>query len=243
MSQLFAADDLARGWLSVSLAAATDDERPALFRTVYLELYPEGLRLTSTDGYLLLSTFVPNVATGFADETPELDEAPVHAAVAIDDHGRARNLLGHLLGLATAAAKNDQEIPEIRVSLGVVEADRTDRPTFDGFEVPWIVLEHPDHERLKLRTYEGSFPTYRSILTAHTPKRTGAVAFAPEMLTRLGKLGKYHPGDSPVFELCGARKPARITIGGGSSPLVAGAVATVRDQRILDDEDPAEAAA
>lgn len=228
MSQMFDAATLARGWLSVAIASADDRDRPALRRTVYIELYPEGVRLTATDSYVLLTTFVPNLGhEGFDVDVPDIDEAPVHVAVAIDEHGRGRGLLGHLLGLAGAADKKDAPMPEVRLSLGVMEAaDDEARPTFDGFAVPWVVLEHPDHERVKLRTYEGDFPTYRGLIAQHKRKRTDVVALNPDIIGRLAKLGKYHPYAPLEWCFGGADKVAALRIG-DHHPMISGLVMPV----------------
>lgn len=189
---LFDAWDLATGWLSVAVASSKDEARPALHRTVAIEAFHEGVRLTATDSYLLLTAWVPNL--DHPDEPPPpLDVAPYGTTVAIDPHGRARGLLGHALGLAHAAEKADDPEPvEVSLQLGVVD-EVDDRSMLAGMEVPWVVIELPGTERVKLRTYEGEYPNWRGLFGSVKPKRTAGVGLSADRLAQLAKLTKYHP--------------------------------------------------
>lgn len=219
---------LARGWLSVALASSKDSGRPALDRTVSIESYPTGVRLAATDSYVLLHTWVPNLEHDLEPE-PDMDEAPTFTAVAIDSHGRAKGFLAHALQLATAAAKADTgEMIEVRMRLGVLDLlDESDRPTLDGMAAAWVTLEIPDREKLKLRTYEGSFPSWRRVVAGFRAEHTDTVALNPEILGRLCQISKYQPGTYLAFRWGGPRSAAAVhTVQGW--PDVAGVVMPVR---------------
>lgn len=201
----FCARDLAPAWLSVSLASSSDKLRPALFRTVLVEQFSAGVRLVATDSYSLLASWVPCADDPDAPE-PDLAEAPMVVAVPIDEHGRARSLMGHALALAD---KLDDDGPDVEVSLrlGIIDLlDAEDRPTLDGLEPEIATIEVPDRERLRLRVYDGEFPTWRNLVRPWQRVETDALAIAGERTALLAKLAKY----------CGS---LGLTFGGPDRPV------------------------
>lgn len=215
---VYAGDLFARGWLSVAIAASTDDGRPALNRTVAVEVYPEGLRLIATDSYMLLRSFVPNRHHDIDDEPP-LDEAPIATAVIMDPHGRGKSLLNHALALTKAAGEHG-DAPDVRLRLGVVDSQPG---AFAGLEATGAVLEldDKDTERLRLTCYEGTFPTWRNLTV--TPDPAGTIALNPDIAARLGKLGKLHPSALLRFTWGGDRKVAAVALT-AAEPAVEGLV-------------------
>lgn len=240
----FDAGCLAPAWLSVAVASSKDGSRPALDRTVCLEQFETGMRITATDSYMLLTAWVPELDHD-VDEAADLDEAPVATATAIDRHGRARGLLGHALGLAAEAAKNETgEQIVMQVRLGWVDqvADE-DRSSFAGMDPSFVVLELPGRERVKLQVFEGPFPSWRSILTGFKAQRTGAIALSPERTEQLAKLAKRQSSLAAMrFEMGGASKGVRVTV---SETTIEGLVMPLRWDFDLDaprvDDDPAPA--
>lgn len=224
----FNAGPLARRWLSAAVASSKDKSRPALDRTVYLEQFHEGMRITATDSYLLLTTFVP--AIGNDDELPEvpsIDAVPYTSAVAMDPHGRARGLLGHALGLVAEYARADiVDAVEISVRLGVVDEldDAWQAASFAGMDPAWVVLELPDRERVKLQTFEGEYPEWRRVLSSFRPKRTAGVALSAERMDQLARLAKYQD-EALRFELGGESEGVRVT---APDALIEGLVMPVR---------------
>lgn len=185
---VFDARQLAPGWLAVSLAASNDASGMALYRSVSIELFPTGARLVSTDSYMLLKAWVPAIDHDDEPE-PALDEAPLMDAVAIDQHGRGKGLLGHVLKLT----KGENTMPqEVRLRLDQPPVDEEGQ--LDGLAGRTVTLEHPDHERVILPMYEGEFPHWRKLVGGFKAEATTGIAMATEMLGRLGKLGKVQPG-------------------------------------------------
>lgn len=184
----FDALHLAPAWLAVAVAASSDADRPALYRTVSIELFPTGARLVSTDSYMLLRAWVPSIDHG-DDPEPDLDEAPVLEGVAIDPHGRGKGLLGHVLKLAAA---KDAEPQEVRLRIGEPPPDASGH--LAGLAAPTVTLDHPDQERVILPQYEGSFPSWRKLASSFEAKSTTGIGLATDMLARLGKLGRVQPG-------------------------------------------------
>lgn len=220
---LFDARTLSTGWLSVALAAANDQERPALYRTVCVELFPTGVRLVSVDGFIALHSWVPNAAHSDEPE-PDWDEAPATTAIAIDVHGRGRGLLGHLLKLARA---KDAVPFDVRLTIGLLPEE--EGQTLEGMAPRWVMLDHPDHERVTLPVYEGEFPNWRKVLAGFEPHETDAVALNPEIVGRLAKLGKLHGGvGTPLVWRFGGRDRMALLEVGHGEPSVAGAAMPVR---------------
>lgn len=226
VSATYDARALAIGWLSTAVASADDGDVPALHRTISVEHYEEGARFIATDRYVLLHSFVPNVDHKPADEPP-LEIAPEETTVAIDGHHRAAAMLGFLLKLAKQIEKSEtnEPMPEVALSLGVVEDD--DEATFDGLEHQWVTLEYPGRERVRLQTYDGTYPDWRALTTSFQPVTTKAIAINPDLFGRLGKLGRLHDGAPLRWHFGGPDKPALIELADDSHPT-AGLIMPVR---------------
>lgn len=210
---MFNALALAPAWLSVAVASSKDKTRPQLDRTVSIEAFHTGVRLTATDSYTLLTAWVPNLDHDFEPPPPPLDEAPYATAVAMDPHGRARGLLGHALGLAHRAEKDDLPPVTLSLLLGVVdEVEESVAPMFAGMEVPMVVLELPDAERVKLATFGGEFPNWRSVLPGMRAKRTAGVALASDRMAQMAKLAKYHEARPLRFTFGGSNQAVRVEV-------------------------------
>lgn len=89
---------LALAWQATRLAAATEKERPVLYRTTALEVFDgRGIRLTSTNTFALLSTFVPTLENLYdPSATPGLDEAPDGAFVVADVDNRLLGMMRYV---------------------------------------------------------------------------------------------------------------------------------------------------
>lgn len=211
----FDAENIARGWLSVALAASADDARPAL-TGVHVEFYATGVRLIATDSYMLLRAWVP---CGDAPE-PALDEAPDSEATALDPYGRGVGLMRHLLKIATA-----KDAPPYDCCLSVGDDPREEpEPSLVGLERQYLILDVPDQEILTLPLFEGSWPTWRSLWSTFVAETTSEINFSPELIVaRLGRLGKLHPEGILRWQFGGASRAALVELS-PSSPRVMGLV-------------------
>lgn len=212
----------ARAWLSVALASGKDKGRPQLNRTVNIETFEDGVRLVATDGLILLYSFVPTIEEEGIATDPGLDAAPIRTATAIDHHGRALSLMAHL-NTTTVADDEDRKRAQVRIEFDVAAPEHVGQ--LDGMEAECLALEHPDHERVVLSTYDGEYPHWRKLVEGFTPRRTEAVAINPELVARLARLGKYH-GGALIWRWGGVKKPAGIEIDNGD-PFVGGLVMPV----------------
>lgn len=222
----FDAQALARGWLSVAVASGNDKEGfAALYRTVSIEAYPTGMRLVATDATVLLAAWVPTLTAGELAPEPDLDEVPQATAVAIDQHGRGKGFLAHLLKLTSG---EDAEKLEVEVNLGVADdALGADSPTFPGLEAIYVELSLPETEQVRLLTFEGAYPTWRALVAGFVPMETDAIALNPDVAGRLSKLGKIQSGTLLGFSWSGPIRGARFVLT-DSSPHVTGMVMPCR---------------
>lgn len=220
---IFDARILARGWLSVALAAGKDPNLPALCRTVHIEQYPQGVRLAATDGYMLLHTWVPGLECEM-EPAPTVDEVPTATATARDVHGRAKALLSHLNQLAAQAEKQSGEPVEVRLRLGV--PDLANQGQLEGMEAQYVLVEHPEHERLLLPVLDGGYPPWRTAYLGTATVPTEVASFTPEIMGRLAKLAQLHPTCRIGWHYGGSDRPARVEVL-DSEPYVDGAVMPV----------------
>lgn len=188
----FDAGLLSRGWLAASLAAGADETLPILDGTLLIETYDDGVRLTSTDRYMLLTTWVAADGSD-PDAERSLEEAPTSSTVVRDPDARGRALLSYLKKLSAKAAKDSLPLPMVNLHVGVL-ADEGDEAGFPGMELQQVVIDFPEHEKLALPVVHGEFPAYRSILLGHQPKRTAGISLNPELFSRLGQVGKITGG-------------------------------------------------
>ena len=71
-------------WRNAYLAASDNDGLPALYRTVHLEWYDDGLRFVSTDTYVLVASYAHGDRWADAPVlAPDHDEPPLGAVTAI----------------------------------------------------------------------------------------------------------------------------------------------------------------
>ena len=216
---------LARAWLAVYQASGRSKDQPQLCQTVHLDQYPHGLRLASTDSYMLLTAWIPDAYDTLAAE-PGLDEVPFGSATVIDRHGRAVSLLGYLLGLSK---DDDHKGIEVNVSLNVPwQPDETDAADLqiDGFEALAVTLEVPDRERLQLEVYEGNYVHWQQILGRQRRTRTEALALAPDVAGRLAKAARFFEHSTLRLWFGGRDKPIQVAF--GREPEVTGLVMPCR---------------
>lgn len=213
----FDASDLASAWLGVAQASGKDEERPALSRTMLVEVFLAGVQLVATDGYMLLTAWVPGAFE--IASPPDLDERPDDVVIAMDPHGRGLGLMGHVRKRASEAAAS---------GVGAKVAFRIGQPPMipeetveQGLEVRALIIDHPGREELALPLFEGDYPNWREILATHKAIKTDAIAINPEIIGRLARLGRFY--DEPlVWRFGGAHGAALLSIGpirGAAMPM------------------------
>lgn len=227
-SLTFDAGLLARGWLAAYLATGNDEAVPALYRSVLVEVYDDGVRLTSSDRIMLLSAWVPVFKDGgyLQEEPPGIDVAPNHVSIARDVDLRAKALLGYLRRVAAKAAKDELPKPTVDLHVGVEAEDLGEEVAFPGMELEQVVLDFPGRERVALPTVNSNFPDYRKLLAEHRAKRTDKIVLGVENSVRVGQAAKIL-GQHVRYSFSGATGAISVDIG-DVAPLVHGIVMPVR---------------
>lgn len=222
---IYDADTMARGWLAVAQASGKDDWLPVLSRTVLLEQHPTGLRLVATDSWMLLTSFIPAAEHG-PEHEPEIDEAPTERAVAMDLDGRGAGLMKYAVKRARAAAKEDEEAPEMRIRLNQ-DTPHPDGPAqLDGMGALSVVLEMPDVERVVLPVFGGDYPPYPGLLLGLEGVSTDRIALHPDRVSRLCAAAQ-HVGGQIGWTFGGEARAARVDMI-NADPALRGLVQPVR---------------
>lgn len=255
----FDARDLAHAWLAVAQAAGTEKLLPFLYRTVSIEEYLHGVRLTATDRYVLLTTWVPALDDAYYNsKAPTVEDAPERTVVAQDPDGRARGLCGYVLSLVNRIDPEEYVPGQVEISIDFdvqMPVGVGDDATFEGLEPTYTVLNVPDTERVYLPiigavTVAGD--AWRSVTHSHVPESTREIMLNPEFLERIGKVRKHAAG--PLTWTFGGSDRAALIEWRESDPHISGVVMprklekgeesphfpgiVVKAAEVDDDEDP-----
>ena len=218
-STTFRGAPFAVAWRSVALGWSKDKARPVLDHTIAVEVFEHGVRLVSTDSYVLLHTWVG--ADEYTGEAPPISERPISTVVAQDSYGRSIGLMAHVINIAS-----DENAPRVDVVLGVGVMD-DDPFVLAGMARPCVTLAVADQELLRLPLVESDFPDWRALLDGFTPVMTDAIALQPKLVARLAKLGDFHDNQPLRWQWGGPEGMALIDVV-GSDPFVSGLVMPVR---------------
>lgn len=205
----FNAWNFARSWASVALAQANDKSRPNLHRSTLIEIFPEGVRLVSTDGYVLLKAWVP---TDDGDEPePGSDVLPDDTALCADPDLRVLGLMKY----AQQITKQDGDDTMVTITMGFGEMSETGRQgTLDGMTQAsvWFRLGQEYDERIETPRFQGEFPNWRPLWFGHKWSPTSLVGFGADGILRLGKLSALWDKSTIEFALGGSNGVARVSI-------------------------------
>jgi hypothetical protein len=205
---------LARVWLAVALAQSQDAERPALYRSTLVEWFDdEGIRLVSTDGYILLAGWLPygTVFGGFDPApAPPLYRDPDMVTVVRDVDKRALQLLAYLRSATKGQPEGKAE--PIDVTLQLIKPTGAQPSLSEELAAAKFVFEVPGAERLVLGTFDGEFPTWRQLFDRRSTTPVDVIGFGPQGILRLGALSKLFGGTPIKFAFAGPHGPAEIAL-------------------------------
>jgi len=225
----FDAPTLAHAWLAVAQASGTDKDHAPLFRTIAVEDYVHGVRLVATDRWVLLTAWVPELAST-RPAAPKVYELPERTVVAQDPMGRGRGMLGYLLSLAARIDPDEYVEGQVEVEINFdvrIPAGKGVPETLEGMEPTYTVLNSPDVERVYLPVVETAYPDWRMLIEDNfTPKKIGGIGYSPEVIERLVKARKHARG-ALVFQFGGVDHASRIEFK-DSDPYVHGVIMPMR---------------
>lgn len=184
----FDAYAFARAWLSVFTASSDDDARPILYRTIAVELWPDGVRLSATDSCMLWSAYVPSFGRQMV-APPEFGELPDRVITVCDEDYRGRDLLKFAFKVVTA---KDAPPQNVKVTFGTSPLEDGQ---FPGTEREAVAFSFPAQvaisERVSMATIDGTYPEWRSLFT-RKPSSARSVRLNPHLLARLVSIKRYY---------------------------------------------------
>jgi hypothetical protein len=219
----FQVKQLAPAWLAASETSGPKDCSIALAQTVFIEQYPEGVRIVGCDGYCLIRTFAFSLEGDGLDQEPKLGELPVRTAIAHDPDGRAKGLLKWLYAKATGD-KDNADLYEVR--LGFRDGVQNENQLM-GMESKEVTLDFPDHERVTLSAHEMIYPDWRTLETSFVPEAASTIALSPGNVAAITRAAKWCPG--PIrWHFGGNERVALFDVGNGDPVSMRGLVTPVR---------------
>ncbi len=221
----FNAEWLARAWLAVECAASHNKNDPVIGHAIHIEMYPNGVRLTALDRYILLTAWVPSLDAALAELEPEppLAEEPFEVATAKDFHGRGAGLMGHLKKLTSV---EDAPLIEARIAVGPAILPPDGGLILDGMDPRDVLLAYPGAEEVRVPSYDGTWPVWQPIVAEHQAKKTSVLALDPGRLAALARVGKIYDMAPIKWQFAGADRPALVEVE-GSLPHLTGIVMPV----------------
>lgn len=241
----FDAYQLSRVWLSVAIAQGEDAELPVLYRSTLVEWYPTGIRLVSTDGFILIRGWV---SAGSADDIdrpePPIARRPTSVTVVRDLDRRLAGLLGFLRKSTNGQPERKADPIDVVLHAGDRRANPATPTLSDDLAPEVFTVEVPGEERLNLPTFDGAFPSWRQFFTGHVPSHVAQMGFGPSGILRLGALSKFWGAIPLHFTFGGDMRPVQVDL---TDPTVAvHAIAMPArlhpdDDDQSDDDDPAPA--
>lgn len=204
--------NLARVWLSTAIAQGDDANQPELDSTTLLELHTTGIRLVSTDGFILIAGWVPENGTDNLE--PPLTRRPLTTLVTRDSDGRAGALLAYLKKATNGNPEGKTEPIPVHLYTTVPKGAQA---VLAGMESVKLVIEIPD-ERLVVDTTETPFPNWRPFFQDHHAAEVVQSGWSPLAVLRLGQLAKLW-----------GNRTLRLTFGGPNKAILVDMGAPVAD--------------
>ena len=217
MEHTFAAADLAQVWQSVAIATAAGNIRPIL-EGILIESYPgQGVRLTATDSFILITGWVPelNHDPSIIQYPAELDEAPVSKAIVTDPKGHVLKLMTWAAKDAAEAIKSGDPSPMIRLTIGDDQRSGFVLPGLDAkvatFDAPLL------GKRFKAMVLEAEYPNWRAVWPSKVSDilRSSEVGFGAMGLLRFGQLSNLWGAAALRLTIGGSKQPVLVDMEGG----------------------------
>lgn len=171
------------GWLNAFVATSQDESRPALFRTLSVEVFPQGVQLIGCDGTILLRSWVPANTEGEVP-MPLLEEAPERAVVVMDVEKFA---LGFVRTLTSMAGQDANRAAWVELS--VEPAAPPEEPGLGDLLASEVLVLKAFGQRLSCRLFEGPFPDWRALrFGLDAAERVEGMRLAVRLFGCVGKL-------------------------------------------------------
>ena len=178
------AHDGAQAWLNASISSSQEDGRPALYRTVRIEIFRRGVQLISCDGTMLFRTWAPFSDIGnLPAPLPEFDEPPEDAVTVLDEE---RFALGFMRTLLAATSGENARITELSLSIDPVESEQV---ALSEEVQEYALTLHALGQQLSCKLFDGQYPDWRGLQFGLPPEElVDGMTLAPRMFAAVGKL-------------------------------------------------------
>lgn len=189
---------LGRAWRASQIVASDDKGRPVLYRSALWEVFEgHGLRLVSTDAYVLVRAWVPFEEGNLE---PDLDEVPEYTFVVSDKDHRGLGLLKYIAKLHKKV-RDDELVPPVIVSKHKEFVG--DQGVLDGIGGDVVHMDWPLHETVILPIVDAEFPTWRRLSSEHEPDLADNISLTSATLGSMAGLCNLHSGYSIDLKLAG----------------------------------------
>ncbi|MEM7096155.1 MAG: hypothetical protein AAF567_24330 [Actinomycetota bacterium] len=203
---------LARSWLTAFAATSTNEDQYTLFRSLEVEHFIDrGLRVTSTDSYVLASVWCPSGDI----EAPLPEEPPDETFAVYDEDKRGVAFMKHAAKLATAAAK-DEAAPVPVITALVRKARPSSQLTlFGSGEARELVVSLNDgDETVAMGIRSDGYPNWRSVLVGTgldiSPPDTPDFGLSAHTLTVMANVSKSFGDTHPIVARPSSDHPQMI---------------------------------
>lgn len=187
----------ALAWQAVQQAASTEPDLLPLYRTTLIERHIDGVMLVSTDRYLMLWAWVPEVGAGADDPEafrPDLDEVPLASVLVCDEAQLTRALMKHIKASTKpqGGGQPDRKAP-IDLAVGTLGALAVegDQPTlgsvFDDDRPAVVMASFGAMTAAPIIAHD--FPDWRPLAQAKPVKSASRVGLNAKYLARVGAIG------------------------------------------------------
>ena len=207
----FDAERLSRAWLTVAVACATEGPHS---RQIIVEHYPQlGVRLVGTDGYILLTAFVPDeTMEEMGDWWPSLDELPEETYVVSDEDKRGLDLLKFAFRTVKPSGSEPKTVT-LTIGAHGPEAGQFENMSRKAFSLEFPA-DDPISESVSLGVIEREVADWRGLfasLGSSAPVHEVQLATSL-VLKRLADIGTHWPTTAVRIEFTGPSRLFRIVV-------------------------------
>lgn len=172
----------ATAWLNAFLAVGQEETRPALYRTLSVEMFDGGTQFIGCDGTVLFRAWSP--AKDSEADMPEAEEVPRRSVVVMDPDHFA---LAFMRTLASAAKGDGMEFMEL--GMAIEPAPEPEEALLgDAFSAEVLTLR-AFGQQLHCRLYESTYPDWRALqFGIHRDEQVEGMKLATRMFATVGKI-------------------------------------------------------
>lgn len=186
----------ALAWLNAFTASGTDEDRPALYRTLSLEFFRDGVQMIGCNGHALFRTWVPvQPEEGDPAKWPDLDEAPTKSAVIMDPDSFG---LGYMRTLLKVTGDESHAADELIITTAAADEEAS-LSLGTEFMSERLTLRACG-QRTDLRLYGAAYPDWRRLrLGVEAIERLVSLTIGPRIFALVAKLKEVHAVDLEFY--------------------------------------------